>query len=218
MHNFWFSKELFDLVKECKISKVISIGSQAEYGSHGFIVNEDTIAKPDDAYGSIKIITSNYLRNLFDNTDITWYWLRIFSVFGEGENTDWLIPSVILKLLKKEYIQLTACEQLYNYLYIRELTNNLFPIIDCKKNNSGIYNLCNSDPVCLKNLLMEIADLIGVSHQLLQFGKLPYRLRQNMIISGSNLKYKKAFEANENIRNITEGLKNTIEYHKKGKL
>lgn len=216
IRNFWLSKEYFDLAKECCIKKVIAFGSQAEYGSYRCPVNEETIPKPDDAYGSIKILTANYLRNLFENSITEWYWIRIFSVFGEGENSGWLIPSVILKLLKNEPVPLTSCEQYYNYLYIEDFLNQIETIVQCNENKSGIYNLCNSKSIVLKELLDQIANLMGVSQKLLHYGAIPYRSGQNILISGDNSKFRNYFSVKDETQvGLTNGLIKTIEYHSK---
>jgi len=216
VRNFWYSKELFDLLKECGVKKVIALGSQAEYGAQDFSVDEDTVPKPNDAYGAIKLLTANYLQSLFDNTTTAWYWIRVFSIFGEGESSNWLIPTTILKLLKKEPVRLTKCEQKYNYLYVKDFLYQLLTIVDSEENRSGIYNICNLESISLKDLLMLIADQIGVSQKLLLFGDTPYRPGQNMLIAGDNSKFNKCFAIkNEVLYGLTKGLVKTIEYHKK---
>lgn len=217
--NFWFSKELFDLMKECGVKKVIGLGSQAEYGINYYPINEKSVSLPNDAYGSVKTLTANYMRNLFESSEHDWYWIRIFSVFGEGENDNWLIPTVISKLLKNELIPLTSCEQQYNFLYVKDFSNLLLSIINCDENKSGIYNICSNESISLKSLILQIANLMNVSQSLLLFGDIPYREGQNMNIMGDNSKFTNNFLVNE-IDNIglNKGLKKTIEYHKKKEL
>lgn len=216
IRNFWLSKEYFDLAKKCGVKKVIALGSQAEYGKYGFPVNEATAPMPNDAYGAIKTLTANYLRNLFENTEAHWYWIRIFSIFGENENSNWLIPSVISKLIKLEPIPLTPCEQQYNYLYIEDFLSQFLSVIQSPENKSGIYNLCHSELIALKDLLLKIVNLMGVSQKLLQFGAIPYRSGQNMLIVGDNSKFRNCFANNDNPQfGLTDGLLKTIEYHKK---
>jgi len=216
INNFWLSKEYFELAKECGVKKVIALGSQAEYGKYIYPVNEATAPMPDDAYGAIKTLTANYLRNIFENSPTEWYWIRIFSVFGERENTGWLIPSVISKLIRSEYIPLTLCEQQYNYLYIDDFVHQLLDVVPSTENKSGIYNLCQSESITLKDLLIQIAHLMGLSQKMLQFGAISYRTVQNMLIAGDNSKFRKCFANNDNAQlGLTKGLLKTIEYYKK---
>jgi nucleoside-diphosphate-sugar epimerase len=213
--NFWLSKEYFDLAKEYGIKKVIALGSQAEYGAYGFPVNETTLPMPGDAYGAIKTLTANYLRNLFENSGTEWYWIRVFSVFGEGDNHNWLIPKVISKLLKNESIQLTSCEQQYTYLYVEDFVNQLLSVVKSKENKSGIYNLCDSESIILKDLLIKITELMHVSQDLLEFGKIPLRPGQNMFISGDNKKFTDSFTliGGKSV-GLSNGLLRTIDYYK----
>lgn len=216
LSNFQMSRQFFDLAKEIEVKKVISFGSQAEYGLYNYPVNELTSTIPVDAYGTIKLLTSNYLRNLFVNTETEWYWIRVFSVFGEGDNPLWIIPSVISKLLQKEPVQLTSCEQKYNYLYINDFVNQLLSVVECYENKSGIYNLCNAESISLKELLIYIAKLMNVSTDLLQFGALPMRLTQNILITGDNRKFVDSFRRTGNeFFGLRDGLKRTINYQKK---
>lgn len=218
IRNFWLSKEYFDLAKDCDIIKVIALGSQAEYGAYSFPVNETTLPVPYDAYGALKTLTANYLRNLFENTNTSWYWIRIFSVFGEGENSNWLLPTVISKLLKNESIPLTSCEQEYNYLYIEDFLKQFLAIVQCNQNKSGIYNLCNAKTISLKDLLLELADLMNASKNLLHFDSIPQRPGQNMLIAGDNSKFRNSFSKKNDVSfELTNGLIKTIEYHKKMK-
>jgi len=188
LSNFRLSKELFDLVISCGIKKIIALGSQAEYGKYEFKVDENTLTLPQDAYGSVKLLISNYLRTTSEIANIEWYWIRTFSVFGEGENTSWLIPTVITGLLKHKPIPLTPCEQQYNYLYIDDFITKLMAIVQSGQNRSGIYNICSSISYRLKDLLLEITGLMNVSSELLHFGAIPYRINQSMIITGDDTK------------------------------
>jgi nucleoside-diphosphate-sugar epimerase len=139
-----------------------------------------------------------------------------FSVFGEHENTGWLIPSVISKLLKNESIPLTRCEQQYNYLYIDDFVSQFLSVIQLPENKSGIYNLCNSESITLKDLLIQIANLMGLSQKMLQFGAIPYRAGQNMLIAGDNSKFRSCFANNDNAQlDLANGLLKIIEFHKK---
>ena len=215
LHNFLMSKEYFDLAHECEFKKVIAFGSQAEYGIYDFPVDENTLPIPNDAYAAVKLLTANYMRSKFNESIIEWYWIRIFSVFGEGENHDWLIPKTILTLLKNDPINLTSCEQKYNYLYIMDFADQLLAVIHSRENKSGIYNICDSESISLKALLIKITDFLGVSQNLLKFGALPYRYRQNMLIAGDNSKFRYNFSFDkDSLIGLTNGLQKTIEFHK----
>ena len=101
-------------------------------------------------------------------------------------------------------------------MYIKDLVTQIVFIVQNNRNDSGIYNICNTKSIVLKELVLQLAALIGVSESLLKFGCIPYRPGQNMFISGDNSKFKKTFCFNEkDLLGLATGLKKTIEYYKK---
>lgn len=210
LKNFFYSKKLIEDSINAGIKKIIVLGSQAEYGNKGFKVNEESLPEPNDAYGAVKLLLLHFLKTLCEKEKIEWYWVRVFSLFGKNENESWLIPSVITRLIKEESILLTKGEQEYNYLYIEDFLNRFYRIVIEKQDLSGVYNICNDKTVKLKELLISLSEILGVSSKLLEFGSLPYREGQNMFISGSCRKFKEKFKYDIPDNNLEVGLKKTI--------
>ena len=101
-------------------------------------------------------------------------------------------------------------------MYIDDFIHQLLAVVQTSENKSGIYNVCHSESITLKNLLIQIADLMGLSQKTLQFGAIPYRTGQNMLIAGDNSKFRNCFVCYDNDQlGLTNGLLKTIEYHKK---
>ncbi|MFJ1322466.1 NAD-dependent epimerase/dehydratase family protein [Capnocytophaga canis] len=117
LKNFEFSRRVFDIAVQLGVKKIIGIGSQAEYGLFSQKVSEDYLPEPHDAYGATKLFTMHYLINLAKKENLNWYWIRVFSVVGEKENSGWLLSLVRNKLAQNETIDLTEGEQSYDYLY-----------------------------------------------------------------------------------------------------
>ena len=210
--NFQFSKVLFDIIVECGVEKIIALGSQAEYGVYDEPSIESMVTCPTDAYGAIKTLTSNYLKIICQSKSIPWYWLRVFSVFGPGENVNRLIPQVIMNLLKHQEIQLTEGKQKYDYLFIDDFLENISGIINSSRDFPGIYNICSGKPVEIKELLITLAEVIGVPTTLLKFGPLSYRKNQNMIITGNHRKFEEKFGQIKS-RDLSKSLEETVKYY-----
>lgn len=186
LKNFTFSQNIISACINGSVKKIISLGSQAEYGLYSGKISENYCPKPADAYGAYKLHTSNFLKINCQDKDIHWYWLRIFSVFGPGENETWLIPHAIKSLLKNESVILTKGDQKYDYLYIEDFTKNLLQIINHEKDNSGIYNFGSGSSISIKEFLLNLTEIIGVSYDLLKFGAVPYRAMQSMHMESDN--------------------------------
>ncbi|MDD2576909.1 MAG: NAD(P)-dependent oxidoreductase [Bacteroidales bacterium] len=213
LKNFSYSKKLIEDSIDAGIKKIIVLGSQAEYGIKGFKVTEETMPEPIDAYGAVKLTLLYFFKQLCEKEKIEWYWVRVFSVFGRNENPSWLIPNVISHLQNGEKILLTEGEQEYNYLYVEDFLDKIKRIVEETQNLSGIYNICNENTVQLKKILTTLSNIMGVSEHLLEFGTLPYREGQNMIISGSCKKFRETFHFDKPDLELKDALQKTIEIY-----
>ena len=211
--NFEFSRLLFDITIDRGVSEIIAIGSQAEYGISSSPCSEEMVPSPVDAYGLLKLLTCNYLNIRCQQKRIPWYWLRVFSVFGPGENTEWLIPQVIIKLLNNQEILLTEGRQQYDYLYIDDLTAGIKKIIQHEVDFPGIYNICSGKPVEIRKLLVTLAGMMDAPSELLKFGALPYRDQQNMFIVGDCGKFKSKYGEIES-HSLLQSLSKTLNHYK----
>ena len=209
--NIDYVKTLLLIAKESNIQKFIGLGSQAEYGDFSGCVDEDYLASPKEAYGCVKVICNELVKQFCTNNAIDWFWLRVFSVFGKGESNKWLIPSLVHKLLTADHMDFTPGEQQYAYLYVEDLALAIDKVI-AVKGKSGIYNISGKNLISVKSLITSIRDQINPLFKL-NFGKLDYRENQSMQIQGDVTKFVKEFGEFE-ISNFTQSLALTIDYIK----
>jgi len=185
--NIQFLSDILDVAAKSNVKKLISMGSQAEYGYIDTVVKENAPLEPNTAYGAIKVAASQIVKTFCIQHNIDWYWLRLFSFFGEGESENWLIPSVIKKMLNEEEVNMTEGKQQYAYLYVKDLSVAVQQIIKTT-GNSGIYNISSGAAITLKALVENIRELLGVKSRL-NFGAIPYRQGQSMLIQGDATKF-----------------------------
>lgn len=212
--NLSFLVSLLEIAKKAKISKIIALGSQAEYGNFEGYINEDYKCNPNNAYSSIKVCASTILKSCAEQNEIDWYWVRIFSVFGPREEKNWLIPATINNLLEKKMMELTPCEQKYDYLYIKDFASGILSIIEKTSAVSGIYNMSSSTSIKIKDILSFLEGKISPKQKLLHIGALPYRLNQVMHMQGNSDRFFQTFNFKPK-SNIYEGLEETLDYYRK---
>lgn len=211
--NLFFMQDILYVAEQSDTQKIIGLGSQAEYGFTNMVVTESHPLNPDTPYGAVKIICAQLLKKYCIKKQIQWYWLRIFSIFGEKEGFEWLIPSVIKKISDKSNarMEFSPCDQQYAYLYIKDFVNAIEKILNNRNNNSGFYNLSGSNPISLKILLSLIKDIINPSFKL-NFGALPYRQNQSMLTAGDMKLYNGVFGFLETTL-LDESINNTINFY-----
>jgi nucleoside-diphosphate-sugar epimerase len=211
LENFDLSATLFTHAIKAKVSKIIAFGSQAEYGHYEGRVDENHPCNPTDAYGMTKVFASRLLQTLAEQSNVKWNWIRLFSLYGPKEDDGWLLPFAIKRMLNNDDIDLTECEQRYDYLYVKDFCKGIILVL--KSEISGIYNLSSNRSIKLREILLTIKD-ISNSKSNLNFGALSYRKNQVMRMEGDSTKFYSAFNFNPETE-LKYSLAQTISFYKK---
>lgn len=210
--NFQLLAKLITLSKKLPLTKFIALGSQAEYGSIEGRTDESMIPKPNNAYAITKVAAQKAIEMACQANGISWYWLRVYSVFGPKEDKKWFLPMIIDNLLHNSPCQLTPCEQQYDYLYVKDLAAMILKVLINTQDHSGIYNVCSGYNRSLKSIVLEINNIID-SKSAINFGAVPYRENQSMHIEGSNELFQRTF-GTYFISDLSSCLDETINYYK----
>jgi len=155
----------------------VGIGSQAEYGpAHGPTV-ETYLPSPNTFYGMAKLAACQASRGLCAAAGLRWTWLRLYAIYGPSDSPRWFIPHVISQLRLGAVARLTACEQLWDYLYVDDAARAVLRVLDTQ--TCGLYNLGAGRPVSLRWVAEKLKAMIQSNGQL-EFGSIPYKADQLM--------------------------------------
>jgi len=207
--NINFLSTVLEIARRSGAKKFIGMGSQAEYGVYNGCINEEQPVNPTEAYGRIKVICAELVKQFSNQYQMEWYWLRLFSFFGKGEADNWLIPSLIKTMISGESMALTAGEQKYSYLYVSDLGIAINKITT-NKGKTGIYNISGKKILALRELVESIRDQVNPSFTL-NFGGLPYRVNQSMHMQGDSNKFVSAF-GEFDVTDFEVALSETVEH------
>jgi nucleoside-diphosphate-sugar epimerase len=180
--NISFLVTLLEVSKNVGVKKFIFLGSQAEYGNVEGKIYENIEANALNAYGSIKLACLEIVKTFCIEHHINWIWLRLFSLFGEKENQNWLIPSLVKSIMETKQMDFTLGEQQYSYLYVKDFALIMNKIVT-KHIKSGIYNVSSNQIRTIRSMIEDIRDYINPEF-ILNFGVLNYRKNQSMYIEG----------------------------------
>lgn len=181
--NIAFLVDLLEVAQSAKIEQFIGLGSQAEYGLLDKIVSENETVNPTTLYGATKAASQQIVKTFCELNLINWLWLRLFSFIGERENDNWLIPSLVNAITNGESLNMSLGNQKYSYMYVGDFSKIILQIIQ-KSITSGIYNVSASSSVSLIELVSIIESYFGTEAKI-NWGALPYRKNQSMLIQGN---------------------------------
>ena len=188
----------------------IGLGSQAEYGPCSRRIREDQPTNPTTLYGASKLASCWLARSLCAKLGLRFAWLRLFSSYGPGDAPTWMIPSVILQLLAGQRPALTACEQLWDYVFVADAAEAVLRTA-ITPDAEGIFNLGSGQAIPLRKIVETLRDLVKPGAPL-GFGEIPYRPDQVMHLEADISRLQKATGWQPRTT-LAEGLKKTVAYY-----
>lgn len=167
-HNeFWTSSkniayakasiELFEAFLDHGGKKIISTGTCAEYPTSDLRVSEDMIFDKSvlTKYGSSKKEVSEWLQK----TNCDFSWLRIFGIYGKGEDNRRIFPSMIKAIKTNQEFIIKNPNVFCDYIYVDDLAAL---IVDCIDNSGlGVVNIGSGENYAFLDLYNAVAKYIN---------------------------------------------------------
>lgn len=152
--------------------RIITAGSQAEYGAYIGKINETMECRPNTEYGKAKL--NFYLRAdaLCQSVGAECREPRFFSLYGPNDYSGTMVMSILRNMLENRACKLTQCIQKWDFLFVKDAAEALWQLC-VQACPNGIYNFGSGDSRRLKDYVLEMAELTGTSSELC-FGTVPY--------------------------------------------
>jgi nucleoside-diphosphate-sugar epimerase len=211
--NLQGTAELVSAAAEAGCRTFVGLGSQAEYGPQNRILRESDPTEPTSTYGVAKLCALWASRHLARQAGMRFAWLRIFSLYGPRDNHDYMIPALVEKLLRGEKPSLTAGEQLWDYLYVRDAAEAIIAVA-AAAGAEGIFNLGSGRTQTIRRTVEQLRDLIDPS-LLLGIGEVPYGTHQVMHLEADISRLRAATGWSPRTT-LADGLAETIHWHRSG--
>lgn len=209
-YNISFTVDSVILANQIKCKKWVGIGSQAEYGVVNAVASEDTTPiNPFSAYGKAKVACYWAASGLCQIFGLEMLWCRVFSLYGSNDNPNYLIPYVIQSLIQEKSPSLTACEQKWDYLHVKDGANAIVNL--AQANTTGVFNIGSGKTVVLKEVIDLIKQKINPNLSI-GYGEKAYSDNQIMHLEANMSKLRKNFNWSPSI-NLKDGLAETIQFY-----
>lgn len=157
---------------EVGCNRIITGGSQAEYGHHSDVITEETKCVPNTEYGKWKLEFFYQTQDLCEETGVEYKEPRFFSIYGPGDFEGTMISSMLKKMRENLPCDLTACTQKWDFLYVSDAADALLRLCVHSCPN-GVYNLGSGDIRMLKEYVLEMARITSTQSEI-RFGAVPY--------------------------------------------
>lgn len=183
MQNVDYLSKIFSLGEKIGCRKIVGIGSQAECGRVTEPIAESTPDNPETAYAIAKCYAYEKGMELCERYGIAFYWPRLLSAYGPGDNMHTMIMSCLDAAIYNKKIEFTRCEQIWDYIYVDDVAKALIGIAD--KGVPGIkYTLSSGCGKKLVEYIKEIAEIANAPFLMEGIGKKEYADGQVMYLIG----------------------------------
>jgi len=163
--NITYTLGAVELAAKLGCARFVYAGSQAELNAtHAYAISKNAAA--DLAAIACEQRGIDFIRT------------RIFSIFGEGDSPNTLISSLISSLQRGEKLPLTKCEQIWDYMYVKDCARALYLLGELGKVGE-IYNIASGVARPLHEFVHELRDIIAPNCEL-GIGEKPYSPNQVM--------------------------------------
>jgi len=206
--NLFGSIELLRLAYESGCKRWVGLGSQAEYGPQDQILTENLPTRPVDYYGRAKLYVCLLTQKLCENWNIRFVWLRLTASYGPWDDSNHLIPSAILSLLRRNRMPLTSGEQQWDYLYVEDVIKAIWKTA-ATPDAQGIFNLGSGKAYSIRSIVELVRDMIDPRLPLV-FGEVPYRADQIMHLRADTSRLRALGWSPE--VDLDQGLRRTVDW------
>lgn len=152
-------KFLGETEKLHSLKKILVSGSCREYGDNKGLCQEAETLAPDSYFSWAKQTLSDYFRLACQQRNIDLLWFRLFYVYGPGQRSAALIPSLLQSVREGLEPEIKNPSSAHDFIYIDDVVDAFVKGIEDKK-SSGILNLGSGRIVSVFEVVEIVMDLL----------------------------------------------------------
>jgi UDP-glucose 4-epimerase len=208
--NIQGTKNILKIANKLNIKKFVFSSSAAIYKPNNEPHKENDAVGPIDIYGQTKMKAEKIIKNFCTKNKIQFYILRFFNVYGKGNLTPHLIPSLLKKIKKSNTIRIGNLDTYRDYIYVDDVIDAILKIIEKEsKINEHIFNIGTGSGHSGKDILSIIESILNKTIKFVKDKNLMRKNDRKHLIANTN-KMKKYYNWQSTI-SLENGLKEVIE-------
>ena len=202
---------LIDCLDWESLKGFVQISSSDEYGNCSAPQNESMRESPFSPYSLAKAASTNFVRMVSNTEGFPGVVLRLFLVYGPGQDDKRFLPQIIRACLRNEEFRTSAGEQLRDFCHVDDIVKGMISAAVSPAAHGHVINLASGIPVTIRSVVEEVIRLTGKGKPL--WGAYPYRKGENMALYADIYLARKLIDWNPAV-SLAEGLKQTVDYYR----
>jgi UDP-glucose 4-epimerase len=155
---------LIQLALKTNCRKFIYASTMSVYGQHEDTpISEDEVPLPKSFYSVGKLASENYM-NIYKDFGINFFSLRLFNVYGPGQNMDNLRQGMVSIFMSQaintgKVVVKGDARRFRDMVYIDEVVAAFISAFHSNRTGHNIYNVCTGHKTTVKEVIDIIAEL-----------------------------------------------------------
>jgi len=182
-HNLMADYRFIQRVVQAGVARVQVTGTCLEYGLQDGELGESLVCQPCNPYGLAKHSLRLFLESLARQQPFALQWVRLFYLFGEGQNPNSLLAALDRAIdAGQPRFDMSGGEQLRDFLPIETAAGYLAGLLE-RTDFSGVVNCCSGQPISVRTLVEAHVAKRGAQIAL-NLGHYPYPAHEPMAFWG----------------------------------
>ena len=160
--------ETINLLQGCsktKVRRVIFASTHLVYGKSVYLpIDEKHPLDPQNNYAISKLVGENLCKMFHDTYGIEVIILRISSVYGYGQQENYIIPTIITNILSKKTVEIHKYQngyQIMDLINVKDVSK-AFELACTTKKKFGIYNIASGNPITVQSVVKILSKNHGI--------------------------------------------------------
>ena len=152
---------ILELAKSVGAKSFVYLSTAGVYGVSKYLpIDEEHPTYTVEPYAQSKLEGEERVLNIQHDRRMNVLVVRAFNIYGPGQNSNFVIPTIILQALKSRNIELDNPGGLRDYVYIRDIINGLIQV-SLRGHDKEIYNLGSGIETSINDLVNSISKILG---------------------------------------------------------
>jgi nucleoside-diphosphate-sugar epimerase len=168
--NFVGTVNLLQAVEKAGISRIVLLGTAAEYGDQKAPFREDMPARPVSPYAVSKAKANLYALELYAKAGLPVTILRVFSAYGYGQPRKMFLSQVITSALLGLRFNMSDGVQRRDLVFVEDVADAILAAMTDRRAVGRIINIAGGRAIALRDLATKVWDTCRADPKLLEIG------------------------------------------------
>lgn len=143
------------------VELLVNTGSSSEYGRKSRPMREEDTLEPDSYYAVSKCAQTMLCQTLARQTGLPVVTLRLFSVYGPYEEPSRLVPTIVLRALRAEALEMAAANTARDFVHVDDVVDAYLRVESLMAHAGEVINIGTGVQNSLQDVVDALADAMG---------------------------------------------------------